>query len=329
MISATDDVLGCLLLVGGAVDNAVLVVDQSGVIHLINRAGRDLLGITGEMPVAIAQAAHWRGELLEFLSRLTAEESATAVYPAGTNPLVLEGYGLERDGLPWGGLVVGRSGSGAQPLSAMPNAANLAEQIKSVLHSVLLNLYVVRRWAVSHPFVETQTLARVDAIASEVQRLDSVASSFAPAPEQLGLGREPVDLARLFDDVVESLAAEANAAHVQLRWLVPRDIPPVWGDARLLREAFLALIENRMRQRPGQTIEIMGGAGPGHAFVMIRHDNAEASPDVPGAPTDVSRRVVAMAEWIVRGHGGTLETFSTSAAGETFVVKLPIQSGPR
>jgi signal transduction histidine kinase len=36
-----------------------------------------------------------------------------------------------------------------------------------------------------------------------------------------------------------------------------------------------------------------------------------------------------MAEWIVRGHGGTLETFSTSAAGETFVVKLPIQGGPR
>jgi hypothetical protein len=329
MISATDDVLACLLLVGGAVDNAVLVVDQSGVIHLINRAGRDLLGITGETPGPIAQAARWRGELLEFLSRLTAEESATAVYPAGTNPLVLEGYGLERDGLPWGGLVVGRSSPGSQPLSAMPNAANLAQQIKSVLHSVLLNLYVVRRWAVSHPFVETQTLARVDAIASEVQRLDSVASSFAPAPEQQGLGREPVDLARLFDDIVESLAAEANATQVQLRWLVPRDVPPVWGDARLLKEAFLALIENRMRQHPGQTIEIMGGAGPGHAFVMIRHDNGQTGPGIPGAPADVSRRVVAMAEWIVRGHGGTLETFSTSAAGETFVVKLPVQSGPR
>src|SRR5580765_738210 len=141
MISATDDVLACLVLLGGAVDNAVLVVDQSGVIHLINRAGRDLLGITGETPGPIAQAARWRGELQEFLSRLTAEESATAVYPAGANPLVLEGYGLERDGLPWGGLVVGRSSSG-QALSAMPNAANLAQQIKSVLHSVLLNLYV-------------------------------------------------------------------------------------------------------------------------------------------------------------------------------------------
>jgi hypothetical protein len=329
MIAATDDVLACVGLLGGAVDNAVLVVDQSGLIHLINRAGRDLLGITGETPGPIAQAAHWRGEVLEFLSRLSGEESATAVYPAGTNPLVLEGYGLERDGLPWGGLVVGRTSAGTQPLSAMPNAANLAQQIKSVLHSVLLNLYVVRRWAVSHPFVETQTLARVDAIASEVQRLDSVASSFAPPPEQLGLGREPVDLARLFDDIVESLAAEANATGVQLRWLVPRDVPPVWGDARLLKEAFLALIENRMRHRPGQTIEIMGGSGPGHAFVMIRHGNGEPKPDVPGDPADVSRRVVAMAEWIVRGHGGTLETFSTSAAGETFVVKLPIQSGPR
>jgi len=327
VISATDDVLACLLLVGGAVDNALLVVDQAGVIHFINRAGRDLLGISGETPGPIPEAARWRGELLEFLSRLTAEESATAFYLAGAQPLVLEGYRLERDGLPWGGLVIGRSGSGSQ--STMPNAANLAQQIKSVLHSVLLNLYVVRRWAVSHPFIETQTLARVDAIASEMQRLDSVASSFAPAPEQVGLGKEAVDLARLFDDIVESLAAEANATQVQLRWLIPKDVPSVWGDARLLREAFLALIENRMRRRAGQTIEIRGGAGPGHAFVMIRHDNAEVMPDAPGDTRDTGRRVVAMAEWIVRGHGGTLETFSTSAAGETFVVKLPVQSGPQ
>jgi hypothetical protein len=62
---------------------------------------------------------------------------------------------------------------------------------------------------------------------------------------------------------------------------------------------------------------------------MIRHDNGQTGPAVPGDPTDGSRRVVAMAEWIVRGHGGTLETFSTSATGETFVVKLPVQSGPR
>jgi nitrogen-specific signal transduction histidine kinase len=329
MISATNEVLGCLLLVGSAVDNALLVVDQSGVIHLINRAGRDLLGLSEETPGAITKAAHWRGELMEFLSRLTAEESATAVYLAGASPLVLEGYCLQRDGVPWGGLVVGRSGPGSEPLAVTPNAADLAQQIKSVLHSVLLNLYLIRKWAVSHPFIETQTLARVDAIASEVQRLDSVASSFAPQPEQRGLGRETVDLARLFDDIVESLAAEASASRVQMRWLIPKNVPPVWGDARLLKEALLALIEHCMRQRGSQTIEITGGAAPEHAFVMIRHDGGEVGPDPPEETDDSSRRVVAMAEWVVRGHGGTLETFSTPAAGGTFVLKLPAQTASR
>jgi signal transduction histidine kinase len=265
---------------------------------------------------------------MEFVSRLTAEESATAVYLAGASPLVLEGYCLQRDGAPWGGLVVGRLGPGSEPLSAIPNAANFAQQIKSVLHSVLLNLYLVRKWAVSHPFIESQTLARVDAIATEVQRLDSVARSFAPPPEQRGLGRETVDLGRLFDDIVESLAAEANASRVQMRWLIPKNVPPVWGDARLLREAFLALIEHCIRRRSSQTIEIMGGAAPEHAFLMIRHDGGEVGPDIPDDADDGSRRVVAMAEWVVRGHGGTLETFSTPAAGGTFVVKLPVQNVP-
>jgi signal transduction histidine kinase len=328
MISASDDVLACLTQVGGAVDNALLVVDQEGVIHFMNRAARDLLGIAGETPGQIDQVAHWRTELREFLSRLTAEESATAVYLNAGQPLVLEGHSLQRGGATWGGLVVGRSGPVGQTLAGMPDAADLAQQIKSVLHSVLLNLYVVRKWAVSHPFIETQTLARLDAIATEVQRLDSVTRSIAPSPEHRGLGKETVDLARLFDEIVESLASEANASQVRMRWLIPRTVPPVWGDSRLLKEAFLALIEDRLRQRSSQAVEIMGGAAPEHAFVIIRQEGGDVMADT-GDAADLSRRAVAIAEWIVSGHGGTLEAFRTPAAGATYVVKLPVQQSPR
>ncbi len=164
-------------------DNAVFVVDQSGVIHLIDRAAprppRDHRGD----PQADRPGRALAGEVLEFLSRLTAEESATAVYPAGTNPLVLEGYGLERDGLPWGGLVVGRSSPGSQPAvgHAQCGQSGSADQERApfgpaqpLRRASVGGLPSLRRDADTGP-------GRCHR--QQVQRLDSVASSFAPAPE--------------------------------------------------------------------------------------------------------------------------------------------------
>jgi signal transduction histidine kinase len=215
--------------------------------------------------------------------------------------------------------------------TATPGEVDLAQQIKSVLHSVLLNLYVVRKWAVSHPFIETQTLARFDAIAAEVQRLDSVAGSFVPHGGQLQVRKEPLRLAQLFDEIVGALTAKASDARVQIKWWIPGDLPLVRGDARLLKEAFVGLLESRLRRRPGDMIEIMAGSGPDHAFVMVRDGGSELSAvaEESGEPglgrAEFPRRMIAIAEWIVRGHGGTLETFTTPGMGTTFLVRLPLE----
>jgi signal transduction histidine kinase len=328
MLPFTDEMQACLSQIGGAVDNPLVVVDNKGIAHVLNRAARELLGITAETPTPVDQAGSWRRELLDLLSRLGSETSATEVYLAGPVPLVLEGHALQRDGTLWGGLVVGRSGLGAQAATVSPG--DLAQQIKSILHSVLLNLYVVRKWAVSHPFVETQTLARFDAIAAEVQRLDSVAGSFAMQPGQLHVGKDPIHLAQLFEEIVTTLTPRASDARIQIKWWIPGDLPPVRGDFRLLKEAFLALLESRLRRRPGDTIEIMAGSGPDHAFVMCRDSSSElaaaADPSAePAGGGPETRRGLAVAEWIVRGHGGTLETFTTPGMGTTFMVRLPLQ----
>jgi len=335
MIAFTDDVHACLSELGGALDNPLLVVDNAGVVHVLNRAARDLLGITKEPPTPVAEAGPWRRELLDLLSRLESEASATEVYLAGPTPLVLEGHALERDGVQWGGVVVGRSGPGGGASTASPSEIDFAQQIKSVLNSVLLNLYVVRKWAVSHPFVETQTLARFDAIAAEVQRLDSVAGSLVPHGGHLQVGKEPIRLGQLFDEIVASLTAKASDARVQIKWWIPNDLPPVRGDARLLKEAFVGLLESRLKRRPGDTIEIMAGSGPDHAFVMFRDSGSELTvtddpaADPGAAGPEFHRRLVAIAQWIVRGHGGTLETFTTPGMGTTFLVRLPLEdTGP-
>ena len=87
----------------------------------------------------------------------------------------------------------------------------------------------MRKWAVTHPFIETQTLARLDAIAAEMQRLDALAESFTPSPTRLRLGEEVIDLRPLFEEIVSTLTPAAQDARVKITWQIPTDLPPIHG----------------------------------------------------------------------------------------------------
>jgi len=333
VIPLTNEVRECLDQVGEALDNALLLVDHQGRVHVQNRAARELLGISTESLDLETGASGWHPAVRDLLARLPSEGSATEVYLGGPVPVVLEGHALHRDGRPWGGIVVGRSGLGGLPSSAVISEAELAQEIKNALQTVVLNLYIVRKWAVALPFIETQTLARLDAIAAEMQRLDALAESFTPSPARLRLGEEAIDLRQLFDEIGASLAPAAHDARIRITWQIPEDLPPIPGDPRLLSEALLSLLGSRLEQMPpDDAIEITAGMGTDHVFVMLRDSGAglaqAAGPgDRLGGGLDLGRRALGIVDYVVRGHGGTAEAFSTAGLGTTFLVKLPLGRG--
>ena len=335
MIPFTNEVRECLDQLGEALDNALLLVDHLGRVHVQNRAARELLGISTDSLEIETGAGGWHPAVRDLLARLPTEGSATEVYLGGPVPVVLEGHALHRSGRPWGGIVVGRSGLGGLPSSAVISEAELAQEIKNALQTVVLNLYIVRKWAVTHPFIETQTLARLDAIAAEMQRLDALAESFTPSPTRLRLGEEVIDLRPLFEEIVSALTPAAQDARVKITWQISKDLPPIPGDPRLLSEALLSLLRSRLGQLPpDDTIEITAGMGTDHVFVMLR-DSGAGLAQAAGPPTrdglegglDLGRRALGIVDYVVRGHGGTAEAFSTAGLGTTFLVKLPLPRG--
>src|SRR5262249_29001729 len=211
-------------------------------------------------------------------------------------------------------------------------AAEFAREIKNALHSLLLNIYMLRKWAASQPYVETQTLAKFDLVSNEVHRLNGLAEDFLPEARPR-VRRETVRLAPLFDEAVSLVTPQAREAGVHIRVRVPVELPAVQGDSRLLKDAFAALLGNRLQAMdPGGELEILAGSGDNHAFVMLS-DNGTGAPHPwrdeafgprPGAAT----RGVGIMEWVVRGHGGSLETFGAPGLGTTFVVKLPLAGAP-
>src|SRR5581483_11822426 len=109
---------------------------------------------------------------------------------------------------------------------------------------------------------------------------------------------------------------------IELRSRVPGDLPSLPGDARLLRDAFQALLEHRLEAlAPGGELEVQAGVGGKQLFVMIT-DTGSAT----GEAGDALRggRGLGLTEWVVRGHGGSFETFSAGGLGSTVVVKLPL-----
>jgi signal transduction histidine kinase len=336
MITLTDEVRGGLAQLGEALDDGLLLVDQHGAIHLSNRTARALLDVQSDR-LGTGGGGPWQSELLALLRRLPSEGSATELHVTGGVPVVLEGYAVEEKGTFWGGVFVARSAAGRQRELDTSRAAEFARDVKNTLHSLLLNLYMLRKWAASQPFVETHTLAKYDLLSNEVHRLNGIAEDFLPDARSPRARRDTVRLPQLLAEVASLVAAQARDAGVDVRCRIPEELPPIQGDARLLREAFVNLVVNRLQAIPERgELEILAGTGGKHAFVMV----SDSGPGIPFGLRDqvmtegfavrpgAGGRGLGITDWVVRGHGGTFETFSAAGLGTTFVVKLPLSGVP-
>jgi signal transduction histidine kinase len=333
MIVLTDEVRDCLTQVGEALDDALLLVDRHGVVHLSNRTARGLLDLAGDGVTLGAAGGQWQNELLALLRRFPAGGAATEIHVAGGAPLVLEAYAVERDGEFWGGMFVVRSAAVRRRDLQASRASEFAYEVKNALHPLLLNVYMLRKWTAAQPYVETQTLAKFDVVTGEIHRLNGLAEGFLPDARPR-IRREAVHLSQLLGDAVSRLAGLARESGIEIRARLPGDLPPLQGDTGLLVDAFGGLLENRLQALgEGGELEVQAGVGGKHVFVVVTDNGpglSYASPEPAGGEGNDGRggRGLGVTEWVVRGHGGSFEAFSAAGLGNTFVVKLPLSGMP-
>lgn len=330
MIALTDEVRGCLTQVGEALDDALLLVDQHGVVHLSNRTARGLLDLAGD-GVTLGANSQWQNELLALLRRLPAAGAATEIHVSGGTPLVLEAYAVEKDGEFWGGIFVVRSAAVRRRDLQASRASEFAHEVKNALHPLLLNVYMLRKWTAVQPYVETQTLAKFDVVTGEIHRLNGLAEGFLPDARPR-IRREAVHLSQLLGEAVSRFTGVARESGIEIRTRLPGDLPPLQGDTRLLADAFGGLLENRLQALgEGGDLEVQAGVGGKHVFVVVNDSGpglSYASREPAAGEGFDGRRGLGVTEWVVRGHGGSFEAFSTAGLGNTFVVKLPLSGLP-
>ena len=176
-------------------------------------------------------------------------------------------------------------------------------------------------------------LSHVEIIESEIRRLDEVVQGFLKftRPEELRLG--PVQMSDLFAEIMPIVEPEAKAHRVKVEVEVPPSLPPVNGDASMLRQAFLNLAINGCQAMPnGGTLRLVCAPAGGERVEARVEDTGIGIP-----PHDLARIFdlyfttkdhgtgigLSMVYRIVQMHDGELEVQSTPGSGSTFRILLP------
>jgi signal transduction histidine kinase len=326
------------------VDDGVVLLDQEGAVVSINPAAARILSVDESSVVGEDPAAAIPG--------WAAIEQNARPEPGGTRgpvalPLLAEGAGeqwVSVSGVSFGdGIVYALRDVTEERLLEQARSdfvATASHELRTPLAAVLGAVKTIRRTDVT--IDPEQQEALMDMIDHEAERLSGIVGQILLAG-QLDSGRlhvavEQFDPVALTRSVVDS--AELHLPpDIELRMLVPDDVPPVAGDENQLRQVLTNLVDNAVKYSPGGG-EVELRLGRNGQFARI-----EVSDRGLGIPGDEHERIfekfyrldpgltrgvdgtglgLYISKELVERMSGRISVRSELGRGSTFVVEVPL-----
>jgi K+-sensing histidine kinase KdpD len=186
----------------------------------------------------------------------------------------------------------------------------------------------------------------LDTICEEADRLERLVRNLLDMTRlesgALAVKRQWLPLEEIVGSALTRLEAQLDGRPV--RTDLPADLPLVSGDAVLLEQVFVNLLENAAKYTPaGSAVEISARAAPGSAIVI---EVADRGPGI--APGEESRLFekffrgrapdpagstsaglgLAICRGVISAHGGTIVAANRAGGGAVFRMMLPIVGTP-
>jgi two-component system phosphate regulon sensor histidine kinase PhoR len=162
----------------------------------------------------------------------------------------------------------------------------------------------------------------------ELSRIESGQAEVAP---------RPTVAVTLLTAAVERMRPLAERAGLELRLVIPPDLPPVQADAERIDQVLANLIHNGVKfTPPGGWVEVRACEGEGFVAISVADSGVGVPPDDLDRiferffKTDRSRSGggtglgLAIAKHLVQAHGGRIWAESVGSHGTTFTFTLPI-----
>jgi signal transduction histidine kinase len=210
--------------------------------------------------------------------------------------------------------------------------AGVAHEVKNPLNAMTIHLELLKQKLAARAPAEA-TEPHVDIIAREIRRLDDVVQGFLKfaRPEELTL--KAVAVGELIDEVLKTLAVEANVSRVTLEAVIDPDVADIEVDPGIFRQALLNLAKNAVQAMPEGGKLTMSALPTKDGRVEIR----VADTGVGIAPENLAKIFdlyfttketgtgigLSLVYRTVQLHNGDIDVESIPGTGTTFVIKMP------
>ena len=209
--------------------------------------------------------------------------------------------------------------------------AGVAHEVKNPLNSMRLWLENLKESLPSE--AEPNALQAVQVLDKEIDRLDAVVKRFLDFTRPMEVRLEATQLADILREVTEVAQPQLRKAKVEVAQLLPMDVPEVYVDRGLLKQAVLNLVLN--------AVEAMPNGGKLELILSRRGEMAEISvgDTGKGIPLENRQKIfqlffttrpggsgigLASTFRIVQLHNGSIDFTSEVGRGTTFRIELPL-----
>jgi PAS domain S-box-containing protein len=208
--------------------------------------------------------------------------------------------------------------------------AGVAHEVKNPLNSMRLWLENLKELLPDRDGAAQQAVQVLD---KEIDRLDAVVKRFLDFTRPMDIRLEATQLADLLKEVLEIAKPQLLKSSIQLAQLLPIDVPEVYVDRALLKQAVLNLVLN--------AAEAMPNGGKLTLVLSRRGEMAEISvgDTGKGIPLENRQKIfqlffttrpggsgigLASTFRIVQLHNGSIDFTSEVGRGTTFRIELPL-----
>jgi two-component system sensor histidine kinase HydH len=215
-------------------------------------------------------------------------------------------------------------------------AGGFIHEIKNHLSTFGLNLQLL-----AEDFNDPQTqrerraLERVQRLQSECERLVEVSNDFLRFARIEELKLQPCDLLLVLEELIDFFGPKARNSSIKVNRYLPSDLPPVYLDREIFKQALLNLILNAEQAMPkGGEITIQATLSPDTLTLNLidtgKGISAEGLEKIfkPFYSTRPGGTGLGLptTKKIIEAHGGTISVQSEPGKGTKFSIRLPLKN---
>ena len=180
-------------------------------------------------------------------------------------------------------------------------------------------------------------LKRVCVLQKEIQRLEEILSDFLRFAKGGSLELLEQDINQVVDEVIDFIAPEAKRNGIEVVRDYAPDMPIVRLDTGLIKQAILNITINAQQAMPqGGRLSVSTSHKEGYVHIEVtdtgtgipRHHQDKIFQAYFSTKKKGTGLGLPTAKRIVEGHGGSISVESTEGRGSSFIIQLPLGTGP-